>query len=37
MSYTNSIKTTKDDRTPLAIILLEVVLFAIFVFKMFDG
>lgn len=37
MSYTNSIKTTEDDRTPLAIILLEVVLFAVFVFKMFDG
>ncbi len=37
MSYTNSLETTKDDRIPLAIILLEVVLFAVFVFKMFDG
>lgn len=38
MSFMNSLKVRRsDDQVPLLIILLEVLLFAIFVCKMFDG
>jgi len=38
MSFINLLKVRRsDDQIPLLIILLEVLLFAIFVWKMFDG
>lgn len=38
MSFMNSLQVRRnDDQIPLLIILLEVLLFAIFVWKMFDG
>ncbi len=38
MSFINILKVRRsDDQIPLLIILLEVLLFAIFVWKMFDG
>lgn len=38
MSVMNSLQVRRnDDQIPLLIILLEVLLFAIFVWKMFDG
>lgn len=38
MSFMNSLKVRRsDDQIPLQIILLEVLLFTVFVYKMFDG
>lgn len=38
MAFINLLKVRRsDDQIPLLIILLEVLLFAIFVWKMFDG
>jgi hypothetical protein len=38
MSFTDLFKIhSTDDRTPIPIVLLMVLLFAVFTFKMFDG
>jgi len=38
MSFADLFKIHRtDNRTPIPIVLLEVLLFAVFVFKMFDG